>query len=200
MDVLTLETIDFSSDLDELKIHEIARKVSYICEFGHGIFYLKPESEQISEIINIIDEAKEFFSLPENEKYRLANDESCNYKIQGISIPGTGSGYRGKGCDPNFAFDTRESFNICSEAFDEKKKTGCGKNKWTSEALMTPNWTGRIISYSNIMLDLAIKMRSIIGGLRYILNVCCIDFYLMLGDMCLFQFFSNCVESGIRFL
>ena len=163
MNDLTLETIDFSSALDESKIHEIAKKVSYICEFGHGFFYLKPQSKQISEILNIIDEAKEFFSLPENEKYKLANDETCNYKIEGMSIPGTGSGYRGKGCDPNFAFDTRESFNICSEAFDEKKKTGCGKNKWPSEAVMTPNWRETIISYTDVMLDLAIKMRSIIG-------------------------------------
>ena len=171
MDVLTLETIDFSSSLDEIKMHKTARKVSYICEFGHGFFYLKPQSNQISEIINIIEEAKEFFNLPENEKYRLANDESSNYRAQGKAILGTGSGYRGKGCDPNFEFDTRESFNICSEAFDEKEKTGCGKNKWPPETAMTPNWEERIISYTDIMLDLAIKMRSIIGKCKNILHV-----------------------------
>ena len=106
---------------------------------------------------------RSFSIYPKTKKYRLANDESSNYRAQGKAILGTGSGYRGKGCDPNFEFDTRESFNICSEAFDEKKKTGCGKNKWPSEAVMTPNWRETIISYMDVMLDLAIKMRSIIG-------------------------------------
>ena len=170
MDVLTLDTIDFSSTLDKLQIHELATKISNICEFGNGFFYLRPPAHQEIVIQAIVNDAKQFFDLPKNEKFNLANDESCCYKIKGQLIQGTGSGYRGKGCDPNFKFDTRESFNICSEAFDAIEKTGCGRNKWPDGNLLPLNWKERIVSYTDVMLDLALKMRSIIGWSKHIIE------------------------------
>ena len=94
MKPLTLETIDFTA-YDDFAIFDIAQKISNICEFGYGFFYLKIQPNQASVVKEILDAAKDFFELPNQEKMRLVNDESCYYKIGGKSIAGTGIGIGG---------------------------------------------------------------------------------------------------------
>ena len=162
MTSVKLDTINFTSQHEGV-IDEQARQIANICEFGYGFFYLKIDADQEIAVRGILDAATSFFILPEEEKTELRNDESCNYKIRGKPIIGTGSGYRGKGCDPNFASDTRESFNISSESYDYMTRTGGGKNKWPNMNLLPFDWKMRIDKYVEIMLDLSIRMRSTIG-------------------------------------
>ena len=164
MTSITLETVDFSF-YDENKVEELAKNISNICEFGYGFFYLKLQQNYADCVRDIIGAGKSFFGLPESEKLKLTNDdELCFYKIQGKLIKGTGPGYRGKGTDPNFPLDSRESYNISSEFFDPVTQTGSGKNKWPcNDDLLPRNWKEVVNKYIEIMLDISIKMRSVIG-------------------------------------
>ena len=162
MTSVKLDTIDFTSQHEGI-LDEQATQIANICEFGYGFFYLKIDADQEIAVRGILDAARSFFRLPDKEKTKLRNDDSCNYKIRGKPITGTGSGYRGKGCDPNFASDTRESFNIASESYDYVTRTGSGRNKWPNMSSLPFDWKMRIDKYMEIMLDLSIRMRSIIG-------------------------------------
>ena len=162
MTSVKLDTIDFTSQ-HEHTIDEQATQIANICEFGYGFFYLKIDADQEIAVRGILDAARSFFQLPDEEKTEVRNDESCHYKITGKPITGTGPGYRGKGCDPNFTSDTRESFNISSESYDYMTRTGSGRNKWPNMNLLPFDWKMRIDKYVEIMLDLSIRMRSVIG-------------------------------------
>ena len=161
---ITLETVDFTS-YGESNIKELATQVANICEYGYGFFYLRLPQNYANVVKDIITAPKLFFDLPDSEKDALANDESCHYKIRGTVIKGTGPGYRGKGNDPNFVLDSRESFNLSSELFDIANNTGCGMNKWPRENLLPKSWKDTVTHYMEMMLDLSVKLRSVIGKL-----------------------------------
>ena len=158
--MLTLESVDLT-EYSKDNLEEVAKKVADICQHGHGFFYLKFQQGE-ERVQNILRLAEQIFNLPDDEKSNLDNDETCNFKAGGRPIAGTGPGYRGRGCDPNFSLDTRESFNVGSEVFDEEHNNSAGTNKWPSEELL-PRWKEEVSEYSKLMLELSVKLRSILA-------------------------------------
>jgi len=173
--MLVLETVDVTNYCEE-NLEDVARQVADICEDGYGFFYLKFGNDGEEHLEYALELGKQFFALSEQDKNTLENDESCHFKIHGRPIAGTGPGYRGRGCDPNFSLDTRESYNVGSEACDKENNIHAGLNKWPQEE-MIPNWRMQVSTYSELMLDLSVKLRTILAvslGLK-------LDFFNTLG-------------------
>lgn len=120
-----------------------------------GFFFLKPTPKVQHLITRLMYTVRSFFALPLNEKESLNNDETTWYRIGDIKIPGTGPGYRGFGCDPNFKLDTRESYNFGDESVLH--------NKWPREGILPEDWKQNLKDYTDGLLGTSVILRRLIA-------------------------------------
>ncbi|XP_065052350.1 uncharacterized protein LOC135681699 [Rhopilema esculentum] len=152
----SLKLIDISGvNEDPFKLKEVASLIKQEC-MTTGFFLLKMPDGIKQFIPSVIEAAKQFFKLPSNEKQKLINSVLTQMKVNGQSIPGTGSGYRGVSEDANFKSDTRESYNmgpdITISAVTSKGYSGSGMTPWPEEGLL-PGWKKIMQDYTNEVLS-----------------------------------------------
>lgn len=100
---------------------------------GAGFFYLRMSAAESSAAAAALDATRSFFELPSDKKRALAVGPESFYRFRGLTIPGSGPGYRAPSEDPNFALDRRESFNIGRECAADAEPP-YGPSQWPSEA------------------------------------------------------------------
>lgn len=143
-----------------------ASHVSDICDVcnsdtGSGFFHLRMTPQQHAAAERVLALSRALFALPPEKKAELANARDTYLRYQGVSIPGSGPGYRGAAADPNFAQDTRESFNI-------SRDTSCdadpphGLTPWPSEDDV-PGLRAACDEYAEVLLDVSRRLRRAIA-------------------------------------
>ena len=131
-----------------------AGKVRHACTTS-GFFFVKPTQNVQYLISGVIDEVKAFFALPLAIKEDLNNDETTWYRIGNKRIPGTGPGYRGFGSDPNFKYDTRESYNFGDESVLH--------NKWPGDEVLPKKWKKFFEEYTDSLLRTSVVLRRFVA-------------------------------------
>ena len=151
-----IKAIDIEEvEKDSEKLREVAKVLHEECK-STGFFMLKMPDGVAEQAQGVIDAAWEFFELPYEEKKALKNSAPSQFKFNGCSIKGTGSGYRGFSEDPNFKSDTRESFNmgpnVESSLANLPTYTGSGVTCWPDEKIL-PGWKQVMQSYIDGILS-----------------------------------------------
>ncbi len=162
---LDIKTVDFTALQSANDFQSAAQLIATEC-IETGFFLIKVPAyveKQMSEVLNA---AKMFFTLPLSKKQKLKNNKDSQFHINGESIPGTGAGYRGFAADPNFALDTRESFNIgpdvAKELVNSEQYSGCGLTTWPDDSIL-PGWQTLMEDYAQSMLDISTILRQLIA-------------------------------------
>ena len=153
-DIPVIDISMFDETTDGSAMSTVAANVAEACQ-NSGFFFLKPSPKTQVLVSGLIDHVRSFFALPLIEKQKLKNDEITWHTIGDRKIPGTGPGYRGFGADPNFAQDTRESYNFGAEA------VVC--NKWPSEELLPKMWKKYLEEYTEALLSTSVILRRLIA-------------------------------------
>ena len=153
---LHIKAIDIEEvENDSKKLKEVARDLHEECK-STGFFMLKMPDCVAEQAQGVIDAAWEFFQLPYEEKKALKCSPSSQFKFNGFSIKGTGSGYRGFSEDPNFKSDTRESFNMGPDVelslLDIPTYMGSGVTNWPDEKIL-PGWKQIMQNYIDGILS-----------------------------------------------
>ena len=158
---LDIKAIDITNvDKDNETFWDVVKIIDEECK-STGFFMMKMPDSVAEQTEAIIDSAKKFFKLPLDKKQKLKNCPSSEMKLNGVSVHGTGCGYRGYSEDPNFQSDTRESFNmgpdVDSSLALSPEYSGSGVTDWPDEKLL-PGWKAIMQKYSNSILSTVVPV------------------------------------------
>ncbi len=160
---LDIKTVDFTKLTSPGKFEEAAVLIRNECE-NSGFFLVKVPENVEKQMPNVLEAAKRFFELPLKEKQKLDNNELTQFRINGKCIPGTGAGYRGFSEDPNFALDTRESFNmgpdVSKSLVTSVGYSGSGMTPWPEETVLT-GWRSVMKTYCDSLLEISCTLRQL---------------------------------------
>ena len=134
-----------------------------------GFFYVSgttsdgvTDAKRAKLIGTALQDARAFFRVDTEIKRRCANRPEVQYRVDGHAFPGTGNGYRGKGLDPFFPLDDRESFNFGREQLPEEEEAPYG-NAWPDDHALPAGWRQRMEIYSRHMEMTAKDLRRVVA-------------------------------------